>query len=138
MGKDVGDVGDYRSSPAGRCKWADSAVRQENPRIHELPFDSRRKRMSVIHDDGFIDATGSAGDVADTFGGSANTKRQEIAYIKGAPKEVLSLCSAIIVRGEEREVTDEVRENIISQTDELARAGLRVGDGLPELPRKRN
>lgn len=97
---------------AGKWGYDNVGEAGKDPRIHELPFDSRRKRMSVIHSDGLSDAAG--------------TKEQEIAYVKGAPKEVLSLCSTILFGGEEREVTDKERERIIAQNDDLARAGLRV------------
>jgi len=116
-------------------KWGYDSAKEtgENPRIRELPFDSRRKRMSVIHYEGSIDAADAAGDVtevsgdaADVSGGGSMAKRREIAYVKGAPKEVLSLCSTMLVQGEERELTDGQQEGVIAQNDDLARAGLRV------------
>ncbi|MHB8793627.1 MAG: cation-translocating P-type ATPase [Thermoleophilia bacterium] len=109
-------------------KWGYDSAREKgkNPRIHELPFDSRRKRMSVIHDYGFDDAFGSDMDAAESSGKGSEEERLQIAYVKGAPKEVLSLCSTILVRGEVQNVTGEEREIIIAQNDDLARAGLRV------------
>lgn len=109
-------------------KWGYDSAREKgkNPRIHELPFDSRRKRMSVIHDYGFDDAFGSDIDAAESSGEGSEEERLQIAYVKGAPKEVLSLCSTIHVRGEVHKVTGEEREIIIAQNDDLARAGLRV------------
>ncbi|MBI5871234.1 MAG: cation-transporting P-type ATPase [Actinobacteria bacterium] len=122
-------------------KWGYDSAREtaRNPRIHELPFDSRRKRMSVIHRDGLIFTVSTSGDKAgavevagadsdatDASGRGSRAELREIAYVKGAPKEVLSLCSTILVAGEEREVTDEERDSIIAQNDDLARAGLRV------------
>ncbi|MBI2862149.1 MAG: cation-transporting P-type ATPase, partial [Chloroflexi bacterium] len=70
------------------------------PRLRELPFDSRRKRMSTIH--------------------------QMEVYVKGAPKEILSLCTHILVDGQERLLDDELREQIIAANDDYARSGLRV------------
>ena len=74
------------------------------PRLRELPFESARKRMSTIHRD----------------------RQQEIAYVKGAPKEVLALCTTIQMNGEIRPMTDAWREQIMAANDDFARGGLRV------------
>jgi len=94
------------------------------PRIRELPFDSRRKRMSTIHA------------LETAVNGSSR-----IAYIKGAPKEVLDLCTGIYKQGEKTDITDEDRKGIMQANDMYARNGLRVlaiscrylarEDGLP-------
>jgi len=55
---------------------------QQLPRVGELPFDSRRKRMSTIHQQGDTPYATS------------------IAYVKGAPKEVLALCTGILLHGQ--------------------------------------
>jgi potassium/sodium efflux P-type ATPase len=79
------------------------------PRLRELPFDSRRKRMSTIHQ------------LEKPINGASR-----IAYVKGAPKEVLELCSRIIQDGSRKEITAEQRNNIMKANDEYARNGLRV------------
>jgi magnesium-transporting ATPase (P-type) len=75
------------------------------PRIYLLPFDSRRKRMTSIHrHDG-----------------------QVRAYIKGAPREVLSLCTHWLdSQGSVQPLNREVNEEIARRNDEMARDGLRV------------
>jgi Ca2+-transporting ATPase len=73
-------------------------------RIFELPFDSVRKRMTTIH--------------MHKFG--------RIGYVKGAPKEVLELCTKVATLAEPRPMTDEERTRIVAQNDEFARGGLRV------------
>jgi magnesium-transporting ATPase (P-type) len=75
------------------------------PRVHELPFDARRKRMTTIHNDA-------------TYG--------EIAIVKGAPKEVLQLCTHILVRGEARPLDAAMRADIVAANDAYARQALRV------------
>jgi P-type Ca2+ transporter type 2C len=81
-----------------------AADAQSAPRIRELPFDSRRKRMATIHQVGGF----------------------RIAYVKGAPKEVLALCTHIQAGGEVQPL-DHVRRTAIAQiNDEYARDGLRV------------
>jgi magnesium-transporting ATPase (P-type) len=77
---------------------------RSRPRLRELPFDSRRKMMSTIH----------------KSGGS------RIACVKGAPSEVLSLCSRLQVEGREQPMTGEARDRIAAANDESAHAGMRV------------
>jgi magnesium-transporting ATPase (P-type) len=77
---------------------------KEYPRLRELPFDSVRKRMSTIHP--------RAG--------------KEVAFVKGAPKEVLGLCASILVNGEAVPMTDVWREQILASNDAYARNALRV------------
>ncbi|MGI6169682.1 MAG: cation-translocating P-type ATPase [Christensenellales bacterium] len=81
------------------------ALRANTPRLRELPFDSGRKRMSTIHQ------------------GSGRTR---IAYVKGAPKEVMELCTQQKRNGSVVDMTDQDRANIMAVNDEYARNGLRV------------
>jgi len=89
---------------------------KEYPRLRELPFDSVRKRMSTIHP----------------------RAREEVAFVKGAPKEVLGLCSSIWVNGQAEPMTDVWREEILAANDAYARGALRVlamaRRVLPERP----
>jgi Ca2+-transporting ATPase len=75
------------------------------PRIHEIPFDARRKRMSTIHRRG---------------------DGEEVAFVKGAPREVLHLCTHILVDGENRPMDQEFRTRILAANDGYARNALRV------------
>ncbi len=81
----------------------------KTPRIRELPFDSRRKRMTTIHL------------LEKPIDGA-----QRIAYIKGAPKEVLELCTHTYCKGTQVELTDSQREEAMQANDQYARNGLRV------------
>lgn len=78
--------------------------RNEAPRLRELPFDSTRKRMATIHQVG--------GD--------------RVAYVKGAPKEVLDICGTLRREGKEIPMDDGMREEIMAINDGYARNGLRV------------
>ena len=75
------------------------------PRVRELPFDSRRKRMSVINrmPDGTL-----------------------AAYTKGAPNEVVALATRVMVDGESQPMTDDMRSRIMAANDAYADKGLRV------------
>ena len=74
------------------------------PRVHELPFDARRKRMSTIH----------------------RNAQGEIVFVKGAPREVLQLCTQVLIGSEVRQLDDTLRAEIMAANDEYARNALRV------------
>ncbi|MCX6071772.1 MAG: cation-transporting P-type ATPase, partial [Chloroflexi bacterium] len=74
------------------------------PRVHELPFDARRKRMTTVHGIG----------------------REEIAFVKGAPREVLQLCSRYQHEGADLPLEPEVVAEVLKANDGFARNALRV------------
>src|SRR5512136_431205 len=82
----------------------EQVVTFEYPRIHELPFDARRKRMTPIH----------------------RRAGHELAFVKGAPREVLQLCTHVSLNGEVIELTPELRAEIMAANDDYARSALRV------------
>jgi magnesium-transporting ATPase (P-type) len=75
------------------------------PRLRELPFDSHRKRMSTVHQ------------------GPEGTS---IAYVKGAPKEILALSTDIQINSQIAPLAEDLRAQIVAINDEYARSGLRV------------
>ncbi|HEX6304834.1 MAG TPA: cation-transporting P-type ATPase, partial [Anaerolineales bacterium] len=95
------------------------------PRVHELPFEARRKRMSTIH----RIRQGARPDWIDRLVRSeseALDDRREVAFVKGAPREVLQLCKYILLEGEVRSLEDSLRAEIVAANDRHARRGLRV------------
>lgn len=85
------------------------------PRLHEIPFDARRKRMSTIHRLSRPDPSLPAAAIG-----------QQIAFIKGAPREVLSLCTHILLNGEVVPLDARRLAEIQEANDKYARAVLRV------------
>ena len=77
---------------------------EENPELHEFPFDSDRKRMSSVR----------------KFG-----DRVELA-MKGATDSVLSISKYIYRNGKAVPITDEDRERIRSLNEEFSNQALRV------------
>ncbi|MFQ6121567.1 MAG: calcium-transporting P-type ATPase, PMR1-type [Dehalococcoidales bacterium] len=83
------------------------------PRLSEIPFSSETKRMTTVH----------------------QTPQGKIAYSKGAPEVILSSCSHISCNGQERELTNEDRNNILALAQEMASDALRVlGMAYKQLP----
>ena len=80
------------------------------PRIKEIPFDSDRKRMTTVHK------------LESGLDGS-----HHISITKGAPKEVMELCSDYYDnQGMIKSLTATERQAILAANDQFARDGLRV------------
>jgi len=74
-------------------------------RLKEIPFDSDRKRMSVV----------------------VKSKKGELfLFTKGAPDVILSLCTKIQYKGEIRTLTKNDEKNILNANDDMGRKALRV------------
>lgn len=91
------------------------------PRLRDIPFDSRRKRMSTIHQDSGYEGAGWHHEFC-----RSDPQPGLIAFVKGAPKEILTLSSSIRIAGSDQLLTDDVRGEIMRVNDDYARNGLRV------------
>ena len=80
------------------------------PRLKEIPFDSDRKRMTTVHKlEAGLDGS------------------HHISITKGAPKEVMELCSDYYdTQGMIKSLTATERQAILAANDQFARDGLRV------------
>ncbi|MBU1424726.1 MAG: cation-transporting P-type ATPase [Gammaproteobacteria bacterium] len=74
------------------------------PRVDEKPFDTERKRMSVI----------------------CETPQGRVLYCKGAPETVLPLCTQMLEEGECMPLDGESREWIMNEHELMTARGLRV------------
>ncbi|MCL2281086.1 MAG: HAD-IC family P-type ATPase, partial [Dehalococcoidia bacterium] len=81
-----------------------NALVAEFPRVAEAPFDSMRKMMSTLHK---------------TTGGI-------VQYTKGAPDEILRVCTHALIDGQVVVLDDEIRRKITVQNNEYADRALRV------------
>jgi Ca2+-transporting ATPase len=89
---------------AMKGEMTEKELNQFLPRVHEIPFDARRKRMTTIH----------------------REVNREIAFVKGAPREVLQLCTRILIDDQILPLTNDLRAEILTANDEYARNALRV------------
>ena len=81
------------------------SIEQELPKQHEIPFDSDRKRSTVIRR-------------------MPNGKLR--AFTNGAPGVLLQLCTSLYTRTGIRPLTDPDRQRILAQTTLMAQQALRV------------
>ena len=79
--------------------------KNELVRIGEVPFDSGRKMMSTVHkaEDGTL-----------------------VQFTKGAPDELLRRCTKALVEGNVVDMTDEIRNNVLTANKAMADRALRV------------
>ena len=80
------------------------ALKAAEPRVGEAPFDSMRKMMSTVH----------------------RTDKGIVQYTKGAPDEVLKLCTSYIENGGVKPMTDAKRSEILAANKAMADRALRV------------
>lgn len=92
-------------------------LEKECPRIGEAPFDSMRKMMTTVHEE----------------------NGQIVSFTKGAPDEVLKRCRDALVNGQIVPMTEEIKQNILTENKNMADRALRVlcaamrhWDGRPE------
>jgi len=86
-------------------------------RIGEIPFDSTRKMMTTVH----------------------KTENGEIIqFTKGAPDEILKICTIAIVNGKEVRLNNELKNDILKANKSMADKALRVlavaSGSLPDAP----
>ncbi|WP_433554716.1 cation-translocating P-type ATPase [Micromonospora zamorensis] len=81
-----------------------SAEQRAAPRIEEFPFDADRKLMTTVHR------------VDDTA----------VAYVKGAPQELLARCTHIVQGDVVVAISDAMRRRVLAVTDDMSRDALRV------------
>lgn len=79
-------------------------LEKEAPRVEELPFDSVRKRMSTLHQEG----------------------EKKTLYVKGAVDSILPHCNRILMKGEIRPIREEEKRRIEEQNASFSEEALRV------------
>jgi Ca2+-transporting ATPase len=85
-------------------------------RVGEVPFSSERKLMTTVHTD-------------------AERQERLLVFTKGAPDVLLARCSHELMGEETRPLSDDRREEILKNNEELAREALRtLGVAFRSLP----
>jgi Ca2+-transporting ATPase len=79
-------------------------VRNQYPRVGEVPFSSERKRMTTIH----------------------RTEQGRLAFSKGAPEVILESCLHILKAGEVVPLAPQASQEVLARGQEMAGKALRV------------
>lgn len=101
-------------SLAGKGGLERDALSRQLKRVQEIPFSSERKRMSVI-------CQGNTQNVADGAQNSAF-----LMFTKGSPELILERCTTAQQGNNAEPLTEQKREQILEQNNQMAGAGLRV------------
>ncbi len=103
--KIVGDPteGALLSAAAKAGLWKEK-LEEQFPFAEEIPFDSERKKMTIVRKD----------------------KERLVAFVKGAPDILLGDCTVIEEKGRARALTADDRKKILSVNSDLANRALRV------------
>ncbi len=88
------------------CLAEKAGLRGVHQRLHLNPFESIRKRMSVVV--------------------KPQHQREPTIFVKGAPVETLEQCDRFCSDGEVRPLTAAERRRILAENDAMAKRGLRV------------
>ncbi len=89
---------------AAKVNLHHDSLRRENPRIHEIPFNSERKMMSTLH----------------------RRNKDLLVAVKGAPDVMLERCSKILINGKVHSLAADDREMITKTMNLMAGQALRV------------
>lgn len=107
-GNDITEIGDPLET--GLLKYAHKKgndfeqLRQQFPKVNELPFSSETKMMATLH----------------------NNNNSFVVYAKGAAEEILKQCSHILSGSQPQILNDETRIYWKEKSEQLAASGLRV------------
>jgi magnesium-transporting ATPase (P-type) len=96
---------------AMKARLKPEILQNESPRLREVPFDSRRRLMSVV---------------LDWHSQLWQNEHSYLCFTKGAPLEVLRHCNWTLRDSKPQELTQDDRAQIVTANDSLARQGFRV------------
>lgn len=89
---------------AAKCGFIKEKMENEFKKIHEISFDSTRKRMTVI---------------------AKNKNGQYFAFTKGAPDGIIDLATKYLYEGSEQKLTPDIKKMYTKRSDEMAMRALR-------------
>ena len=94
------------------------------PRVAEVPFDSKRKRMTTVHKTSGLDYLKASSH--DTNWDLAFGEAPYVAFTKGAVDGLLDVSDAVWVNGHAESLDEDWRKRISESNDRLAEEGMRV------------
>lgn len=100
---------------AAKSGFAQEEVLAKHTIMHQIPFDSTRKRMAVI---------------------ARNQETKKIySYVKGAPDEIIEKCSHVMINNRITKIDYKIKKEIFAKNAAMAERALRViGFAFKEMP----
>jgi Ca2+-transporting ATPase len=90
---------------AAKAGYKAGQLQQRYGRVLEIPFESERRRMTVL---------------------TQTPEGEAAVHLKGAPDTVVDLCSHLLIDGRVQELTPEWRRRILAENERMAGEALRV------------
>ncbi|MCG8570022.1 MAG: calcium-translocating P-type ATPase, PMCA-type [Spirochaetes bacterium] len=106
---------------ADKMEFKKGTLSKHLTRVDELPFDSERKRMTTIHQ---ITAQNNPA-ITKIFKDLINCD-QYILFTKGSADGLLEISDQVLIDGKVQPLTEEIKEKILEENQELAENGIRV------------
>lgn len=104
--KIVGDPTEVALTEFGeKYKISKNIIEEENLRINEIPFDSKRKLMSVLTED---------------------KDSKKVMWTKGAIDSILSRCDRVVIDNKIKPLTNKIKDEILTANNEMSDKALRV------------
>ncbi|WP_297809800.1 calcium-translocating P-type ATPase, SERCA-type [uncultured Finegoldia sp.] len=91
---------------AGKQGITKEMSNEKYPRVEEIPFDSERKMMTTFHD--------------------KFSNHKLVSFTKGAPDIIIEKCSHILIDGEIKPFTEQLKQKLLDKNSEYAKQALRV------------
>jgi len=89
---------------AEKAGFTKKELNKKEPRVDEIPFNSKRKMMTTIH----------------------KNKNGKISYTKGAPDIMIHFCDKILINGKVQRLTRDKKKEILKENEKFAKQALRV------------
>lgn len=93
---------------AEKAGLAHESVKDEYPRMFEMPFSSNKRMMITVHQRG------------------SGKRKEVVAFMKGSPEAVLSRCSLIEVNGKSKKLSPQEKLKIKRVDEQMGSEALRV------------
>ncbi len=111
---------------AARFGIRKAALDAAYPRVGEVAFDSRRRRMSTVHELP-LSGTRLPGDLDALAGPAADSpEARHVLFAKGAVDGLLDVCAQVLSEGRTRALDAEGRRRIAAANEKMAAEGMRV------------
>ncbi|MCP4130736.1 MAG: cation-translocating P-type ATPase [bacterium] len=96
-------------------------LEQVLPRVSELPFDSVRKRMTTIHA-----ISDKKSKFLESYNAITGEEKSHAAFTKGSADGLLNVSNRVIIGNKIVELSDEHKQRIRAQNEQMAGEGIRV------------